>query len=55
VAEALEVEPGRLLGPDDVQLEISEAEMTLVDLVRRIRISPAEAIARLAGLEVDAG
>lgn len=55
VAEALEVEPGRLLGPDDVQLEISEAEMTLVDLVRRIGISPAEAIARLARLEVDPG
>jgi hypothetical protein len=50
VAHAFEVEPGRLLGPDDVQREISEAEMALVDLVRRLRLSPAEAIVRLTGL-----
>lgn len=31
VADALEVHPGRLLGPDDVQREATEAETTLLE------------------------
>jgi hypothetical protein len=48
VAHAFDVEPGRLLGPDDVQREVSEAELTLVNVLRQMRIPPHEAIARLA-------
>lgn len=48
ISEAFEIPPGRLLGPDDAQREISQAEATLVDVVRRLDLSPAEAIARLS-------
>ena len=48
VSEALAVHPGRLLGADDVQKDASDAEMTLVRFLRRVEISPDEAIARLA-------
>ncbi|MDP8942766.1 MAG: helix-turn-helix domain-containing protein [Actinomycetota bacterium] len=48
IAAALEVEPGRLLGPDDVQRPVTEAELTLVRTLRRLDIAPDEAIARLA-------
>jgi transcriptional regulator with XRE-family HTH domain len=51
VADALDVEPGRLLGPDEAQREVSGAEMALVDLVRRLGLSPAEAIVRLTGVD----
>jgi transcriptional regulator with XRE-family HTH domain len=47
LAERFDVAPGRLLGPDDVAMEISEAEVTLLRLLRRLRIEPDEAIARL--------
>jgi transcriptional regulator with XRE-family HTH domain len=47
IAAVLDVEPGRLLGPDAAQLEANEAEMTLVRLIRRLEIEPAAAIARL--------
>jgi transcriptional regulator with XRE-family HTH domain len=50
VAHAFEVEPGRLLGPDDVQREISEAEMTLISVLRDLGLPPHEAIVRLTGL-----
>jgi transcriptional regulator with XRE-family HTH domain len=48
VADAFEVEPGRLLGPDDVQREVTEAEMTLLSVLRRMGLRPDEVIARLA-------
>lgn len=54
-AEAFGVEAGRLLGPHDVQLEVSENEMTLIRVLRRMRMPPHEAIVRLAGLGKDAG
>jgi len=50
VAYALGIDPGRLLGPDDAQREVTQAEMTLVELVRRLGLSPAEAIVRLTGV-----
>ncbi len=55
VAAQFGIQPGALLGPDDAQREVSQAEMTLVELIRRMRITPAEAIARLARLGEDAG
>ncbi|HYY73927.1 MAG TPA: hypothetical protein VE662_03825, partial [Solirubrobacterales bacterium] len=50
IAEVFGIEPGRLIGPDDAQLEVSESEMTLVRVLRRMGMRPDEAIARLAGL-----
>jgi len=50
MAQALDLEPGRLLGSDEAQKPISESEMTLVRFLRRAGIPPDEAIASLAGL-----
>jgi hypothetical protein len=47
LAERFGVEPGRLLGPDHVATEVSEAELTLLRLLRRLRIEADEAIVRL--------
>lgn len=47
-ADALEVDPGRMLGSDETQKPISEAEMTLVRFMRRARIAPDQALAILA-------
>lgn len=59
VADVLGVHPGRLLGPDDAQQDVTEAELTLITLIRNLRMPIAEAIARLAGLDApgagDAG
>lgn len=48
IAAALDLDPGRLMGSDDTQKPISEAEMTLIRFLRRAKIKPDEAIARLA-------
>jgi len=48
IAEALGIEPGRLMGSDETQKPLSEAEMTMVRFIRRVGIKPDEAIARLA-------
>jgi transcriptional regulator with XRE-family HTH domain len=47
IADVLGVEPGRLLGPDDFQLDATEGEMTLLRYLRSVRIPPHEAIARV--------
>lgn len=47
VADALEVEPGSLLGSDEVQKEVTDGEMTLIRCLRRLRIAPDEALVRL--------
>jgi transcriptional regulator with XRE-family HTH domain len=49
LADALGLDPGRLMGSDETQKPISEAEMTLIRFCRRTRIAPDEAIAVLAG------
>jgi transcriptional regulator with XRE-family HTH domain len=49
LAEAFEVDAGRLLGTEEAQKPISEAEMTLVRFLRSAGIAPHEALARLAG------
>lgn len=48
LAAVLEVEPGRLMGSDDAQKPITEAEMTLVRFTREVKLAPHEALARLA-------
>lgn len=48
IADVLQVAPGRLLGPDDAQREVTEAEMTLVKVARRLGLTPDEAIGRVA-------
>src|SRR3954451_20568773 len=49
IADALEIDPGVLLGPDAATLGISEAEATLVRCVRESGIEPHQAILRLLG------
>jgi transcriptional regulator with XRE-family HTH domain len=48
VAAVLEVEPGRLLGPDSAMLEASESELTLLKALRELGIAPHEALVQLA-------
>jgi len=55
LADVFEIDPGRLLGPDDAQREVSEAEMTLVRVLRRVGIKPDEALVRLIPGEAPGG
>jgi transcriptional regulator with XRE-family HTH domain len=48
IAEALEVDAGVLLGPDEAQREITPGEAFLLRFLERARIDPEEAIVRLA-------
>ena len=48
IATRFEVAPGELLGPDGVERTIDDAELTLVRVVRRLGLTPEDAIARLA-------
>ncbi len=50
IAGALGVEPGVLLGPDEVQRELSPEEGVLLHMLRHAGIPPGEALARLARL-----
>ncbi len=54
IAVALDVSPGRLLGSDELEREVSEAEMTLVSLIRRLGLPPDEAITRIVIADVTA-
>jgi transcriptional regulator with XRE-family HTH domain len=47
IAASLEVAPWRLLGPEEVQKEVTEAELTLIQFLRHIGLPPHEALARL--------
>jgi transcriptional regulator with XRE-family HTH domain len=47
LAERFEVAGGRLLGVEGFEQAVSEGELTLVRLVRRLGIEPDEAIARI--------
>ena len=47
-AEAFDLAPEVLLGPDDALKPIAEAEMTLLRTLRRLSVSPDEALARVA-------
>lgn len=50
IAEALDVEAGVLLGPDELQREVSAGERVVLDVMRRAGIEPAEAVLRLSAL-----
>ncbi|MEA2373540.1 MAG: Helix-turn-helix domain [Thermoleophilaceae bacterium] len=47
VADALGVAPGRLLGPDDAEREVDQAEEMLLAVLQKLEMDPAEAVARL--------
>jgi transcriptional regulator with XRE-family HTH domain len=47
-AEAFDLAPELLLGPDDALNPVPEAEMTLLRVLRRLSIRPDEALARIA-------
>jgi transcriptional regulator with XRE-family HTH domain len=47
LADTYGVDPGRLLGPDDVFNPVSESEMTLLRVVRDAGFDPSEAILRI--------
>jgi hypothetical protein len=47
VAHALGVEPGALFGSDDATKEILDGELMLIRCLRRLHISPDEALVRL--------
>jgi transcriptional regulator with XRE-family HTH domain len=47
IAEAFEVDPGRLLGPEEVQRDITPEESMLLRVLERAGIDPADAIVRL--------
>lgn len=50
-ATALDVKPWRLLGPEEVQKEVTDAELTLIQFLRRKGLAPHEALVRLASLQ----
>ena len=47
-ADFYELDPARVLGPEEADKPVDEAEMTLIKFLRRTGISVDEAIARLA-------
>jgi transcriptional regulator with XRE-family HTH domain len=49
LAEAFGIDPGRLMGSEESQKPISEAEMTAIRFLRATGIAPHDAMARLAG------
>ena len=51
IAGALEVAPWRLLGPEEVQKEVTDAELTLIQFLRHVRLPPHVALAQLASCE----
>ena len=48
VAAALETEPERLMGREDLRRPVAEAELTLLRYPRAVGMEPHEALARLA-------
>jgi transcriptional regulator with XRE-family HTH domain len=49
IATGLAVAPWRLLGPEEVQKEVTDAELTLIQFLRYVDLPPHEALARLTG------
>ena len=47
IADALDVDPGVLLGPDSASFDTSESEVMLLRALRGLRIGPHEAVAAL--------
>ncbi len=55
IAEQLGVDPGVLLGPDEVRREITPAASVLIRFLERVGITPEDAIARLAQTGTEPG
>ena len=51
IADALEVDPGILLGPEAVGQEFSDGETMLLRYLREVGIEPHEALARLTEIK----
>jgi transcriptional regulator with XRE-family HTH domain len=49
LARRFEVAAGELLGTEGVERAVDDAELTMVRVVRRLGLTPEDAIARLAG------
>ena len=49
IADELDVEPGLLLGPDEVQRALTPEQAVLLSFLERAGIDSGDAIARLAG------
>jgi transcriptional regulator with XRE-family HTH domain len=49
IADALEVDPGVLMGPDATLSDLSEAEAVLIRVLRRLEIEPDDAVLRITG------
>jgi len=47
VAEALRTPPESLMGQEDLQRPVAEAELTLIQFLRAVGMEPHEALARL--------
>jgi transcriptional regulator with XRE-family HTH domain len=47
-ANFYELDPARVMGPEDAEKPVDEAELTLIKFLRRTGVSVDEAIARLA-------
>ena len=47
IADVLDVDAGRLLGPDDAARPTTHAERMLLNMLRRLGLSPDEALARI--------
>ena len=45
IAETLEIDPGRLLGPDAALLDATDAESMLLETLRELGVTPPEALA----------
>jgi len=50
IAEALDVEAGVLLGPDELQREVSAGERIVLDFMARAGIEPVDAVLRLSAV-----
>lgn len=51
MADIFGLTPGRLLGPEEMERDLAESELTLVRVVRELGLEPEEAIARLVRRE----
>jgi transcriptional regulator with XRE-family HTH domain len=47
-ANAYELDPGRVMGPEESEKPVGGAEMALIGFLRRLGITPDEAMARIA-------
>jgi transcriptional regulator with XRE-family HTH domain len=54
IADAFDIDPGVLLGPDAASLEVSEAEAMLLRCLRGLKIEPHDAMLRITHTSMNA-